>query len=766
MILRFLVVIAIANIRTIASSSSSDVVNADDGTVLLSIGTMHHPAVIAISFQCSSAFVNSEENEVIVPCGVGDGASKDELLLVASAAEAFLHNSQLMQLGLEHNINDGIEVYEGMDVSATTLTSSVVGNLRGMNTVPADDDDDSHNAILLSTMFHFRMSSNNFSPSDPSSRPTESYISQLLHAAFVGEEAAFLVKLRETTNKVSAESWLKRVMGYKTQLVGSDMEVTAYGRHLQNANTDSGNSSSSNSNSSINNILLIVGAAGAAISLVLLCGGLCYAKRSFKVDDGGVGGNKKKSPAHASNGNVDVMFQPGKNNPRSSGSSRLFKKKSSSGKNSYQDGANADAPSSPPPPPPPPRATLNDYDDDDESNADFMLARAALNHSMESKSMMGGGGVSSIAGDESHAQTYGDDMSYAFTVDGESLAPMGGGHTNGISPGNTNIDGDAAIGAGGLESFANDKGIFRWNEEGTKMVYTPTLGKSESNEMNGFVFDKRKKKWVVKEQVIGEKSVSFQPNTNAARSGGLAQPISASRIRSGDSAGTGMTGLTGMTDFTYDDVALDWTKRPRSNISDVSNIVEGDESSYSPSVPQEQGVEVSADEALTPIPDDVSAFTGFTDYSPNESPVWVTPERVPSGISDEATTSTFATGEPGRIIRKAPLNKPNKMMIAEETPFDEDETPFDELTRSRYGSTRRSNNGIAMPNMLDDLDSQSESGMSTGSANSEQVLDDLDKLSKFMMERKRSSKSQKGGSFSKGSRVGSFGSTSRKFNKR
>ena len=73
-----------------------------------------------------------------------------------------------------------------------------------------------------------------------------------------------------------------------------------------------------------------------------------------------------------------------------------------------------------------------------------------------------------------------------------------------------------------------------------------------------------------------------------------------------------------------------------------------------------------------------------------------------------------------------------------------------------------------MPNMLDDLDSQSESGMSLESANSEQVLDDLDKLSKFMMERKRSSKSQKGGVTSKGgSRISSFGSSSRdrKFSK-
>ena len=49
-----------------------------------------------------------------------------------------------------------------------------------------------------------------------------------------------------------------------------------------------------------------------------------------------------------------------------------------------------------------------------------------------------------------------------------------------------------------------------------------------------------------------------------------------------------------------------------------------------------------------------------------------------------------------------------------------------------------------VPSMLDsaaDDDEESDSGASAGSANSEQVLEDLDKLSKFMLERKRSSKS-------------------------
>ncbi len=733
-------VITIAHNMLIGQSSHVVVVGGSGSGSVISVEV--NPAVV-LAFHCSpsssvNVAVDNMSPEKEVPCG-GDRASHADLELVASAAEAFIHNSQIFKLGVGDSMIDGI-----LDVSATALTPNSdhdLGNLRRSN-----DAQDDNNAILLSGLFHFRVPCN--LPPSNLSIPSEYLISQLLHVAFVEEEASFIVSLRETTVNLSAENWLSRIAGCKTQIVGSGLQVNAHGRNLQNTNPG-GVGNDSESSSSVNNVLLLVGAAGAAISLLLLCGGLCYAKKSFKIDDGS--GGKKKSPS--ANGDVDATFQPGKNNPRTSG--RLFKKKSSLGKSISQDGS--DSPLSPPAPPPPPPRTI--IGDDEESNADFLLARAALNHSVDEKPLEG----MSVAGD-SHALTYGDDMSYAFTVDGESLAPMGG--NNHLSPGN-NIDEDAAIGAGGLESFANDKGIFRWNEEGTKMVYTPTLlGKSENNEMNGFVFDKRKKKWVVKEQVIGEKSVSFQPNTNAARSsgGGLSQPISSSRIRSGDSAGTGMTGLTGMTDFSYDDVALDWAKRPRSNISDVSNIAEEEEdnssratkSSYSPSLSQEQGVEVSAD--------DMSAFTGFTDFTANESPHWVTPERVSSIISDEATTSTFATGEPGRIVRKTPLSRPKNKLIAEETPFDEDETPFDELTRSRYGSK----NSNSIPNMLDNLDSQSESGMSMGSANSEQVLDDLDKLSKFMMERKRSSKSQKGGASSKGgSRVSSFGSSSRnrKFSK-
>lgn len=146
-------------------------------------------------------------------------------------------------------------------------------------------------------------------------------------------------------------------------------------------------------------------------------------------------------------------------------------------------------------------------------------------------------------------------------------------------------------------------------------------------------------------------------------------------------------------------------------------------------------------------------------------------------------------------------NTVNKMKIAEDAPFDED-IPFDERTlsaasRTRSGLSKKkkkkkkssSNNTVTsdnlstggtlvMPKMLDDIismhdDDQSDSEASEGSHNSAQVLEDLNKLSRFMMERKQSSKGNgesrrsRGGAGSEGvggrqkigSRKSSFGSS-------
>ncbi len=102
-----------------------------------------------------------------------------------------------------------------------------------------------------------------------------------------------------------------------------------------------------------------------------------------------------------------------------------------------------------------------------------------------------------------------DGMSYGFTVDGEILAPAsprgGGGTGAAVAPGAGIVGGtgedDSAIGAGWISSFSNKKGVFRWNEDGTKMVYTPRRpgGGIDERKQNGF----EKKKWVVRGQVKG-----------------------------------------------------------------------------------------------------------------------------------------------------------------------------------------------------------------------------------------------------------------------
>ena len=169
--------------------------------------------------------------------------------------------------------------------------------------------------------------------------------------------------------------------------------------------------------------------------------------------------------------------------------------------------------------------------------------------------------------------------------------------------------------------------------------------------------------------------------------------------------------------------------------------------------------------------DDHSAMSGFTDFSNTalfnntttsgvQLPRPVTPERISSaisGVSDEATMATFATGDPGRIMPKKSLKKANKYQISEDLPFDEG-IPFDERTRTR-SQNKKNGGGLRMPNMLDELDDQSEA--SEGSANSEQVLDDLNKLSRFMADRKRSSKGGSGsGGLTSSSRRGRLGGSS------
>ncbi|KAL9184126.1 hypothetical protein ACHAXT_002212 [Thalassiosira profunda] len=739
------------------------------------------PAVV-LSLRCSGEGASDS-----VQCDATPSAN--ELQLIESAAEEYVRADGRFELAVGLDVEGSGIDYEGMDLMASLPARRLeTHNVRRRLA-------DAGAQVLLGGEANFEVPSD-ISGSDPSI-PTESYLSELLLTILVEEEAGLLEDIRLSGEILGGDHWLTRLVGYDASFEGETVAKAASPPPVDQ-NGDSGsaeaagpadndaviaaNNSVKNDtpeeSSSSNNILLIIGAAGAGVSLLLLVGGLWYAHRTSKK-----GENKAKKALDDSG----AVFEPGKNNPRSSSQtsssrkSSLFKKKSSRASNNSFTTGQAE---SHPPPPPAPFVDQDATQNDDDEDEDFLLARAALGHSANK-----GGDVGSVA--ESQAHTFGDDMSYAFTVEGESLAPIGGApdveETQNIS-----FDGvvgdDALIGAGGMASFANDKGVFRWNEDGTKMVYTPKLETSGSGEQNGFVFDEGKKKWVVKDQVVGERNVSFANTIKKAeqRAGPL---VTIMRTRSGDSAGTGMTGLT---EFSYGEVALDKRSQSQGTVGTLgtANASIGIGAPLTPTTPtpQDEGVEVplSGEEpaAIKPsssyesefapnanldryVSDDGSAISGFTDFTAAAKlaprPVTpelrqaVTPERVPSQNSDAATFATFATGDPGRIMPKKPASKPNRMKITEDLPFDEG-IPFDERTRS--GRTKKG--GLVVPNVLDDYvdgnDSVSEG--STGTASSEQIVDDLNQLSKFMIQRKRSSKSQrrrKGSGSGKGR--SSFGSS-------
>ena len=209
----------------------------------------------------------------------------------------------------------------------------------------------------------------------------------------------------------------------------------------------------------------------------------------------------------------------------------------------------------------------------------------------------------------------------------------------------------------GLSSFANDKGVFRWNADGTRMVYTPAASEEELNneEQNGFVFDERKKKWVVKEHVVGTKGVRFPSAAATTTSSGRADGGGgggggwAFRTRSTDSAGTGT--ISAMSEFTYyDDVAAPEAapgggRRGRSPSVDRPSASWGTGAVplHSTGTPEEQGVEVPIDgdgEGFVPDTnvdrflqigkadsfDNASAVTGFTEAFSSSAPppiIWI-----------------------------------------------------------------------------------------------------------------------------------------------
>lgn len=264
------------------------------------------------------------------------------------------------------------------------------------------------------------------------------------------------------------------------------------------------------------------------------------------------------------------------------------------------------------------------------------------------------------------------------------------------------------------------------------MVYIPAVANNAASNtekaQNGFIYDEVKKKWVLE-----RRNVSFQRED--AESTVLTPPRKITRSRTDDSC------VTGFTEFSYDDVAGNREIR------------------LCPSTPQDEGVEVGMEDigGRTYINDDASEFHPNTNVErfiiddgdestmfgsvldgaesitlpppppppppPRPQPMYERPE------SPDRSMITEVTLEPG-VIKRVPV-------VHEDKPFDED-IPFDERPRpqSKFKPKINSKMGFSKHISRAATDDGSESG---GSIDSARVLNDLNKLSKFMTERKRSS---------------------------
>jgi hypothetical protein len=269
-------------------------------------------------------------------------------------------------------------------------------------------------------------------------------------------------------------------------------------------------------------------------------------------------------------------------------------------------------------------------------------------------------------GGQHHTTTADDDMSFAYSVDQSSIFGFNKSNNN-----NPRID--PYIGGAAMQSFQNEKGgVFEWNEDGTKMVYTPAMGDAEKKAQNGFVYDERKKKWVVSKQAVGSKGVSFKATTSAndgKSSAIMMAPESpkrtssdASSAISGRSDGTGMTGLTGMgSEFTFGAVGNDYsTVRTRSGTTFVSTGIAipsslGDEAT--------EGVEV---EGVSASDIDRIMLADSEDFSDDYS------DGGGNSESGHVAGTYDDDDEPGMIIPKRTVRYPTSNTIEEDAPYDDE----------------------------------------------------------------------------------------------
>ena len=268
------------------------------------------------------------------------------------------------------------------------------------------------------------------------------------------------------------------------------------------------------------------------------------------------------------------------------------------------------------------------------------------------------------------------------------------------------------------------------------MVYIPAETNNASTEksQNGFVYDETKKKWVLE-----QKNVSFQQKETTENTSFITPPRNMTRSRTDDSC------VTGFTAFSYDDVAVNR------------------EIPQCPSTPQDEGVEVGVDDVAY-IDDDVSEFLSNTNVEkfimddestmfgsvmdesmslpPPPPPRQPPPEESQASplfspldnrpASPDTSMITNVTLEPG-VIKRVPV------VIPEDRPFDED-IPFDERPKRALSFKPSSQPNTALSRHIASTASNDGSEQSDSSVDSSHVLNDLNKLSKFMTERKMSSK--------------------------
>jgi hypothetical protein len=337
-----------------------------------------------------------------------------DLDAIASAAQKYIDGHDLLQtaLGLD-------EEYDGVEFTASI--SDERGTKRNLRRLQNTKD------VTLE-------GSASFSESD--GLPSQERLSEVVVKLFRNGEQLFVKELKEEIEEVGGSDWLGEVSGYDVVMVddyasngaavGDDTSLTGQTSGESASNTASGvvaqtQIANTDENTTGVNLFIVIGAAGAIFAFLLLLTGLCYAKRNHN--------NKKDSPISSPPSKRSIL----KNSTATSMAS----------------------PTSVPSPIAPEEGS------DDESNADFMMARAQLQNAHSSIQPRVTSGASVVSGAYS---SYADDnMSYAFSVEGESIVGSRAGNT---------VGGDSAIGAGGISAFRNESGgVFRWNEDGTKVSF-------------------------------------------------------------------------------------------------------------------------------------------------------------------------------------------------------------------------------------------------------------------------------------------------------